>query len=161
MSGGDRRICVQLPEVLDAIDPLLVGVRIRFGFEIGIPVTLLDGVADILATEALDELLLLLASAATLRVVLVVARHLVFALVLAVFAAGRVAAPLPTAPPDLARPLRLVRPATPVVIFLIVVFLVTIFARFRPGSLPFPQDQLGYPFLQFLFIGMQSEDFLL
>lgn len=158
MSRADLGVGVQFPDCLRVVlKSVQVHSHIFVCFKVGVFVTLFDTVAELLATQALLQLLLpldlffsLIRIANEVFILSVLA-----GLVLSELATRCIFACLAAAPPHLSAPLGLVHSATPVKVFLFVEFLLavlTLFQAFDKLASPLPQFLQRFPYLLFLFL---------
>lgn len=125
VGGRDDRVGVQLPVLLDRLDAFKLILCVYARPDVGVSGALFNSVARLLAAETLlvDFLLLVVIHLLFLFFLLL------FALVLAELATGLLLGRLTAAPPNFARVLTLMRPATPVVVLLLDVVFAALLAN--------------------------------
>lgn len=157
--GVHDRVRMQFPKVLYFVDALDFVLGLRGGLEVGVARAVLDAVPELLAADAAH---VLLAADGVVGAALIFVLLLVFALVLAEFAAGLFLAPLSAAPPHFAAPLGLVRAARPVVVFLLDVLVLAVLARLDARvEVALARDELLNARFLFVALFLESADFLL
>ena len=147
---------MQFARLTHVLDTLKVLVDTFLGLEVGVTITVFNGVTHFAAAEALLVsfkffLLLCLLSGVVHFIVIIV-----LTLMLAEFAAWLVLAPLTTTPPHLPAPFRLMDPTRPIEVLFLVVLLVAVLARFdRRVKLTFLLYQARHILLKFFSLFLQ------